>query len=719
MNISLRRCGIMAACALVLSGCANVKVHKVPTPTQYQTWSDELQAKADTMEGFRFYLPRPFINVFESFPVHADVYVIEGVLSPDGKFVFVEVPENSKLSTLLGKVGIGTTISARQIQAPDPMSIDRLKQLIDPNTQVNAQNTTEQEKVDKPNAESGGSDTSGASSQPAAQPTGQNARDVTNDNSAYAYQPMRGHMDIVFLPDFDEQYTLSSKANLGNAKFQLNLGQGWSLQGFNSLTDNSALNDRIFSLMDEAIDLAKQAAPTLLGLPPLPAGAADAIKPQSGRALDENDKEAVPGTPVSLRISVVHYAAKGLYPVIKPRELKGLHEKLPPGGQGGFKLDVVSGYSGTGEMKANPSTAQPRATVPVYPYQYISFNTFQYLAIELIRSDRAPFENLYDKTGTAGDPGDAQSADFSGSILPSALRDKNNPRNAESENSGASPAAVQLLADALSQGVEITVENQQLKVIKAEAINDKVVVTFDKDLPAGADQKTVKQRLFDRAFEIEPEKLTQNGAHPDLIALAGADAAATNLSTAAQSTTVAPTQHVARARLVADDSASSANPVVKSLSKAEILAIQSALCLKGPFLNGVWGAGMSTAIKRYQVAENKDPANGNLTEELRSELLALDGDAIARLCWIHPFNGDQRVADPVAAGLGATEVSAVQVALCLKGRQVDGVWGPITQGALRRWQAANNQDPADGVLTTEQAQQLLALTGQSVAISCQ
>ncbi len=59
---------------------------------------------------------------------------------------------------------------------------------------------------------------------------------------------MRGNMDIVYLPDFEEQYVVSSRANLGNANFQINLGQGWSLQGFNSLSDNSAINKRVFTL---------------------------------------------------------------------------------------------------------------------------------------------------------------------------------------------------------------------------------------------------------------------------------------------------------------------------------------------------------------------------------------------------------------------------------------------------------------------------------------
>ena len=43
-------------------------------------------------------------------------------------------------------------------------------------------------------------------------------------------------------------------------------------------------------------------------------------QPESGTSL--LDERPMPGTPVTLKVVIVHYAAKGLYPVIKPRELK-------------------------------------------------------------------------------------------------------------------------------------------------------------------------------------------------------------------------------------------------------------------------------------------------------------------------------------------------------------------------------------------------------------
>ncbi len=91
---------------------------------------------------------------------------------------------------------------------------------------------------------------------------------VRNDNGVAAYQPMRGNFDVAYLPDFEEQYAVVAKAGLGNAQVAVNMGQGWSLQGLDALTDNSELNRRIFALIDEATALGKAAAGAALGLPP-------------------------------------------------------------------------------------------------------------------------------------------------------------------------------------------------------------------------------------------------------------------------------------------------------------------------------------------------------------------------------------------------------------------------------------------------------------------
>jgi hypothetical protein len=235
--------------------------------------------------------------------------------------------------------------------------------------------------------------------------TGQSRRAVTNDNGAFAYQPLRGNFDLVYLPDFDEQYVVSSQSGLGNAQFQVNLGQGWSLQGFNSFTDNSALTKRVFDVIDSGLELGKAAAraAALSAGIPLPGEARAGVEtPPPGLRMEQ-----APGTPVALKIVVVQYAAKGLYPVIKPRELVSR-------GSAAMIMDLAAPTPALRWLNdqdldralAEFARLERRSTVPVYPYQYVSFNTFRYMAIEVLTPQGSPFGTLYDKTGTTGDAGD-------------------------------------------------------------------------------------------------------------------------------------------------------------------------------------------------------------------------------------------------------------------------------------------------------------------------
>ncbi len=441
----------LAITALIITGCAKVRVNKVPTPTQYVQWTDKMQHKADKMEGIRFYLPRPFINVFESFPIRTDIYIADGVVSPDHKYVLIRsIKSESKLNEYVVGMPNMTRIPNRYIKKP---TADELRDLTDSygklaesyakleanrqkNADIAAKNVIPTGSISGKSVTSSSTDVGQDQ-----QTTGMNSRKVTNDNMAFAFQPLRGNFDIVYMPDFEEQYVVKSRSGLGNAQFALNLGQGWSLQGFNSLSDNSELNGRIFDLIDSSVQMAKTAASAYFGIPPLPdlqPGDEEFVKPYAGQELgeDDDDEYSIPYSPVSLKIVVVHYAAKGIYPVVKPRELQErVTGKLSASGGFNYVLDLfrsfprflgISDYDNKSLQRAQQAVANETGnfTVPRYPYQYISFNTFRYMAIELIKEGDEPFEHLYDKTGTMGDPGDRQTADSSGLIYGGATNDK-------------------------------------------------------------------------------------------------------------------------------------------------------------------------------------------------------------------------------------------------------------------------------------------------------
>jgi len=479
----------LALGVLVLASCASVTVRKVPVPTQYMQWTDEMQRRADAMEGLRFYLPRPFVNVFESFPVRTDVFLARGEVSADGKYVVLsEVERESRLYEYLATVdwegGVPTRFifSGAAVEPHARTPLGGLKDL----TELLGRFAKVRDRVAQAEAAAvgligsgasgagastaSGAGTTGAATAPGGSaaapeqpvsPTGINERRVRNDNGAFAYQPLRGSFDIVYLPDFDEQYVVTSQAGLGNAKVQMNLGQGWSLQGFDSLVDNSELNRRIFDLIDTSIRIAKQAAGAFMGgIPGLAGAALGAVMPHEKAALEKAAPE--PGTPVLLKIVVVHYAAKGLYPVIKPREVQerlrtkvntygflDLFELFP-------KPVLATEFDQAALARAQQSleTQAGTFTVPRYPYQYVSFNTFRYMAIETVApttENTQPFKHLYDKTGTSGDVGAARTTEIDHLLV--ALLQFFRPQGTGSTDgqTGAPGGTVKVLTDAQRQ----------------------------------------------------------------------------------------------------------------------------------------------------------------------------------------------------------------------------------------------------------------------------
>jgi len=436
--------------AAFIQGCAYIKVRRVPTAMDYKEWTDSHQRRADAMEGFRFYLPRPFINVIESFPVATDIFIVNGIVSPDGQYVLVtDVRSNSPLrnyfaSTLIQEGGVSIDIPKQIIQPPSDKTLEMLKSVFSkllgaPSAQLELSPDELKEEINKSVAEAQASAAEAKESAESARlaskevdsntptsgqaPTGINEQTVTNDNVAFAYQPLRGNFDIIYLPDFEEQYVVSSKSNLGNAQFMLNMGQGWSLQGFNSLVDNSEINKRYFDVIDKAMELGEVAASAALGVPPSDVTKAlvSAATPRAqAETIADVEDLGTAGTEVTLKIVVVQYAAMGLYPVIKPRELKqqtpsvvviDYVDKKPVV----KRVDEITDQYIQKEIKKF-GLDRGRFTIPVYPYQYISFNTFRYMAIEVLTKNGAPFGTLYDKTGTTDGPSEGQEVDLSNAL---------------------------------------------------------------------------------------------------------------------------------------------------------------------------------------------------------------------------------------------------------------------------------------------------------------
>ncbi len=334
MKKSFNVCAVGALLLLTLAmvipaGCASVKVRKIGA-----------DGKPEGPDGIRFYRPRPYVSVHEPFVIAARPYVAAGRMTPDGRFVVIEnVPAelSGRIALVNGQVAVA---ASHVLVGPGGPPTGGGVQ----SGEVNVDDKT----VPKPDPKD--------SKDPAEpKPTGQLDLRVTNNTGVWATQPTRRYFDIQFLPDFEEDYVVEVESNFGNASADVALGQGWSLQGMSATLDNSAITDRLLTVFDETFKVLSAAAKAALGIPPVVGGGV-----QSGDVTTA-DRTFAGGTPVSIKITLIRVAVPGLYPILKPKELREFNA-------------------------AAAATIDPfyrdRILVPIAPLTNIAFNTYEVMVIE-------------------------------------------------------------------------------------------------------------------------------------------------------------------------------------------------------------------------------------------------------------------------------------------------------------------------------------------------
>lgn len=315
---------------LTLAGCASVSVFKVDPGTG--------KIAEGTPEGLRFYLPRPYISVFEPFIISSEVYIADGEMTPDSKYLLLtKVPTGLKevvgneLVGVNGRAGMGDLrIDAKQVgvlQANRPAAPQAA-------TAPASAASTSDAAASTPEAKK--SEASG----------GILNYKATNDNNAFAVTPQPRYFNILWLPDFDEQYVVSAKAGLGNAGVVMGFGQGWSLQSLDATTDNSAIAKPLLDFYSGTLGaLQKLAVAKVEGPLGLLSG-----KPQNAAATADSFKG---GTPVSVKVTKVRIVAPGLYPILKRTETAQLSPEQ-----------------------------RKRILEPVQPLTNIAFNTYDVIVME-------------------------------------------------------------------------------------------------------------------------------------------------------------------------------------------------------------------------------------------------------------------------------------------------------------------------------------------------
>lgn len=305
-------------------GCASVSVRKIGADGQ-PTGPD----------GIRFYRPRVYMSVHEPFVVGARPYLATGRVTPDGRYLVIEnVPE--ELNKRIVTVGSTAAVELSRVLAADG------------------------EGPERGGVQSGEIKPPALEKPPEAKPepterTGQLSLRVANDNAAFAVQPGRRYFDLMFLPDYQEDYVVSAEARMGNASADIGLGQGWSLQTMEAKVDNDAINRRLFALMDESMKILTTVARTSLGIPPVIGGGVQAGDVKTA------DQVFKGGTVVSIKITMVKLVAPGLYPMLKPAELAALNAATA--------------------SQADPEYGQ-RILVPVQGNTHFAFSTYEVMVIE-------------------------------------------------------------------------------------------------------------------------------------------------------------------------------------------------------------------------------------------------------------------------------------------------------------------------------------------------
>lgn len=373
----------ISVAALLCAGCASVNVTKVTPSTGI--------AVAGAAEGIRYYMPRPYISVHEPFIVASEVHLANGEISPDGQYVLITGVAKSLTSIFDGlpvdekSKGMGQmAIRASEVRAVAPPATNPMggqQSAVDGDRPADPPKSTASAPAA---ASSAPTQTASAPASPASAPapvkdSGILNYKVSNDNAAYAVTPQPRYYSILWLPDFDEQYAVTAKAGLGNAGVTINTGQGWSLQGLDAKVDNSAIAGPLLDFYKSTLGaLSKVATAKIGGLAGAIGGQQSALGGDTGPTAKDTFSG---GTKVTLKVTKVRVVAPGLYPILKPGEVKDIDAAITSAG----------------------ADASKRILRPAPPLTNIAFNTYDVVVIEAARStgDSALKINQYVDSGNA------------------------------------------------------------------------------------------------------------------------------------------------------------------------------------------------------------------------------------------------------------------------------------------------------------------------------
>lgn len=336
--------------SIILAGCAQVHIKKASTDLN--------------QEGLPFYLPRPYVQVYEPFVIGSEAILVSGTLSSDGQYVLID---NLTDKSALGGI-FKSDLNGDQRSAIPVGKIQRQGAAVATSggpqgetstTTPNSSDTKGTTTTPKKDDTAGAGDNSSAPNTTAGTTSakvGQNNINVTNTAASYPPTLGRRFFDVVWMPDFDEKYVVQVSPGLGNSKVSATMTQGWGLYGLSAELDNSAVVKPLLDFYSTGLDaLSKLAKSKILPASLLEGGGG----PQGASGGGKGVLASVPtGARVSLKVTKVQVAAPGLYPILKP------NEKYIPNAGG------------------DPSASDKKLHLPTRPYTNIAFNTYEVIVVE-------------------------------------------------------------------------------------------------------------------------------------------------------------------------------------------------------------------------------------------------------------------------------------------------------------------------------------------------
>lgn len=309
MSIVPRRLAVLSS-FVVLVGCAELAYVKVPTPTQYSDWSDADQRKADAMEGVRYYLPRPFLHLKRSIPVAQRVAFVSFVRKEDGYELVQPVDPPTWLSRAMPqKLSFAQALAAMTTTEEAEETEDD-----DEGPRLQSGQPGEDEDDAPEEAEEGPEE----AERPATEVTGRTG--FINDTDPVT--KLSDTLDVVYLPDFEEQYVIQPRGAFGKQDVETRLRHGWAAEVFSQQVDNSNLIPYVLRQVEQASETAagvatqwgwKIATGGAVSVPSLEGYRTESAKP--GRSAED-----VLGESLLFKVVEVKLAQPGLYPILKPRE---------------------------------------------------------------------------------------------------------------------------------------------------------------------------------------------------------------------------------------------------------------------------------------------------------------------------------------------------------------------------------------------------------------